>query len=80
MQGANIDVSAEELRIRVRGLAGPFSGIMEEVADDFLTTTDDPDLRRRALMFKINGIPAIQRALFEQDPLAALFARLKRNQ
>jgi hypothetical protein len=72
MRKADIDVSAEELRIRVRGLAGPFSGIMEEAADDYLEVSTDPEGRRRALLFKINGIPAMQTALFDQDPLAAL--------
>jgi hypothetical protein len=72
MQSKDVTVSAEELRIRVRALAMPFSGIMEEAADEFVAANDDPEWFRRALMWKINGIPAMQRALFVQDPLAAL--------
>jgi hypothetical protein len=72
MQGTDVTVSAEELRIRVRALAVPFSGIMEEAADQFMADNNEPEWIRRALLWKINGIPAIQRSLFVQDPLAAL--------
>ncbi len=72
MQGTDVVVSAEELRIQVRALAAPFSGIMEEAGDQYLEYTDDPEEIRAALLWKINGIPAMQRALFVQDPLAAL--------
>jgi len=72
MQQTDVAVSAEELRIQVRALAAPFSGIMEEAADQYLEFTDDPSDIRAALLWKINGIPAMQRALFVQDPLAAL--------
>jgi hypothetical protein len=72
MKQADVDVSAEELRIKVRALAVPFSGMLEEAADEHLATALDPDQRRRALVFKINGIPVMQNALFDPDPLAAL--------
>jgi hypothetical protein len=72
MEKTDISISAEELRIRVRALAIPFSGIMEEAADQFMKENDEPEWIRRALLWKINGIPAIQRSLFVQDPLAAL--------
>jgi hypothetical protein len=67
-----LEISAEELRIRVRALAMPLSGMMEEGADALLETSDDPDTRIAALRWKINGIPAVQSALFNPDPLAAL--------
>jgi len=72
MQQTDIKISAEELRVRVRALAAPFSGILEQSADKYLEYTNDPEEIRAALLFKINGIPAMQRALFVQDPLAAL--------
>ncbi len=72
MQGEDVTVSAEELRIQVRALAVPFSGIMEEAADDFIGDIDEPIWIEKALLWKINGIPAMQRALYAQDPLAAL--------
>ena len=73
MEQRGITVSAEELRIQVRSLAAPFSGIMEEIADQFLENSQDPAEIRLGLLWKTNGIPAIQRSLFVQDPLAALF-------
>ncbi len=73
MKKVEVDaMSAEELRIRVRALAGPFSGIMEETGDRIRTLTDDSVLRHRALRWKIDGLPAFQTALFQPDPLAAL--------
>jgi hypothetical protein len=67
-----IEISKAELRIRVRALALPFSGMIEESADSIIAETTDPEIRKPALLWKINGIPAMQAALFQQKPLAAL--------
>jgi len=67
-----IEISKAELRIRVRALALPFSGMLEEAADSIIVETTDPEIRKLALMWKINGIPAMQAALFQPKPLAAL--------
>jgi hypothetical protein len=64
--------SAEELRIRVRALAMPFSGIIEEAADELEASSPDPSTRVLALRWKSNVIPVIQSALFDPDPLVAL--------
>jgi hypothetical protein len=71
-EGGDLEVSAEELRIKVRALALPFSGIIEEASDRLILASPDSDTRIRALRFKANAIPAVQSALFKQDPLAAL--------
>jgi hypothetical protein len=67
-----IEISKAELRIRVRSLAIPFSGIIEDAADGIIADTTDPEIRKLALLWKINGIPAMQAALFQAKPLAAL--------
>ena len=67
-----IEISRAELRIRVRSLALPLSGIIEETADGVVVISDDPAVRRTSLLWKINGIPEMQAALFQPDPLAAL--------
>jgi hypothetical protein len=50
----------------------PLSGMIEEGADTLLETSDDPVTRIAGLRWKTNGIPAVQAALFNPDPLAAL--------
>jgi hypothetical protein len=67
-----LDISAEELRVRVRSLAMPFSGIIEEAADDLEASSPDGAMHVLALRWKTNVIPAMQSAVFETDPLAAL--------
>src|SRR5262252_103883 len=65
-------MSPDELRIRVRALAGPFSGQIEAFADEIARRSPDPQTRFAVTRFKINAIPALQSTLFEPDPVAAL--------
>ncbi|UCG13066.1 MAG: hypothetical protein JSU72_00800 [Deltaproteobacteria bacterium] len=67
-----IKVSGEELRIRVRYLAGTFSGTIEEAADQIIASSSDADIRRQALLWKTNAIPASYGVIFQPDPAAAL--------
>jgi len=68
----DLDISAEELRIRVRSLVLPFSGIIEEAADEVAGISPDPAYRMAALRIKTNAIPAIHSTLLDPDPLVAL--------
>ncbi len=72
MQKTDLTISAAQLQIQVRSLAGRFSGLMEEAGTEVLQQSDDPEMRRGALLWLTNGIPAMQTALFAPDPLAAL--------
>jgi hypothetical protein len=45
---------------------------MEQTADEVRASTDDPAIRRRTLVWKINVIPALYRTLYNQRPLVAL--------
>lgn len=72
MKKTDLTVSSAQLQVQVRSLAGRFSGLMEETGTEVLEQTDDPAMRRRALLWLTNGIPAMQHALFRPDPLAAL--------
>ena len=72
MQETDLTISAATLRIQVRSLADRYSGLMEKAGETVLAQEDDPRLRRNALMWLTNGIPAMQQALFQPDPLAAL--------
>jgi hypothetical protein len=70
---ANLSVVGEELRIRVRALAGPYVGAIEETADAASARCGaDPQVRVHALRWKLAAIPQAQDALFEPDPLVAL--------
>ncbi|MFI5183711.1 MAG: hypothetical protein ACHQNV_04875 [Vicinamibacteria bacterium] len=68
-----VEGSVSEVRTRVRGLAGRFSGLIEEATDRVMATSPDPDVRRAMLLAKTNAIPALQESLFRPDPLEALF-------
>jgi hypothetical protein len=72
MKHSKMTISAAELRIQVRSLADRFSGIMEEAGYRALEHSDSPEMKRRILLWLTNGIPAMQQALFQPDPLAAL--------
>jgi hypothetical protein len=72
MKTTKMTISAAQLRVEVRSLADRFSGLMEGAGNEVLTSTHDPEMKRRALLWLTNGIPAMQQALFEPDPLAAL--------
>lgn len=66
------EMSPAELRVRVRALAGRFSGEIQTVAEELATRTADPGTRLTLTRFKVNAIPQMQQALLQPDPVAAL--------
>jgi hypothetical protein len=68
-----LEVSTSRLRMQVRSLAKPFSGIVESAADTILAHATTPEERIAGLRIKVDGVPAVQGALFEPDPVAATF-------
>jgi len=66
--GKKLRTTQGELRLKTQHAAQPLSGIIEAHADMILADTVDPDIRKNALLWKINGIPAIQQAAFQPDP------------
>jgi len=66
--GKKLRTTQAELRLKTQHAAQPLSGIIEAHADMILAETVDPDVRKNALLWKINGIPAIQQAAFQPDP------------
>ena len=71
-KAGGITVSAAELRAMVNALADRFADQIEETADRIGTATKDPAVRRRALAFKIDAVPAVYTAAYRADPLTAL--------
>lgn len=72
MQAQGVQVSSEALRLRLRSEAIPFTGLMEQAADAAALEATSPEQRRRALVWKINVVPALYRTLFNQRALVAL--------
>lgn len=72
MEQQGVKVTSENLRVRLRAEAVPFTGLMEQAADAAIEASSDPAVRRRALVWKINVVPALYRSLFNQRPLVAL--------
>src|SRR5262245_19742585 len=66
--GGDIAVSFEQARLRMRALVGPLSGDIIESADRIMAGTTDPAVKRAALLWKIEAVPALREALFRPDP------------
>jgi hypothetical protein len=70
-QTGKVSVSATVLRVRVGDLVDRFAGRIEQTADRIIAETQDDAVRRRALVLKVDVIPAMYAAGFRADPLAA---------
>ena len=71
-KGEEVKLSAFELRVAALDLAPSFSDIIEEAADEIIEKSADPKIRRHALVWKMNAIPAAFTAIFRPDPVAAI--------
>ena len=71
LNAADSEASALEFRAGANKLAIRIPGLIEQTGDQMLAQTFDPELRRRALLWKIDGTAAFQQALFRSDPLGA---------
>ena len=57
-----------ELRIRVYETAERIGGTLENAADEIQSKSPDPAIRRRAILWKADGIPALYAAAFARPP------------
>jgi len=71
---AREDVAAtpQQTRLRMRALVEPLSGALIESADQISAATTNRVARREALLWKIEGVPALREALFRPNPFAAI--------
>ena len=65
-------MSAAQLRQHLDELTYIYSSTIEQAADQVIAATPDRRVRQHALLWKINAIPAAQRAIFGPDPAVAL--------
>jgi len=56
----------------MRALVEPLSGALIESADQISAATTNRVVRREALLWKIEGVPALREALFRPNPFAAI--------
>jgi len=61
----------------MRSLVGPMCGEIEQAADQIITGATNDAVKRAALQWKIEGVPAVREALFVA--LVAAFFVLKRS-
>jgi hypothetical protein len=56
----------------MRSLVEPMAGEIERAADRIVLSTPDVAVKRAAIRWKIEGVPAIRAALFQPDPFTAV--------
>jgi len=69
----DIAVTPNQIRLRMRSLVEPFAGEIEQGADTIAAGTSDRSVKRAAIQWKIEGVPAIRGTLFQPDPFTAVF-------
>src|SRR5215468_7003096 len=71
IKASDSEATALEYRAAANNLAVRVPGLIELTGDRMLAQTLDPELRKRALLWKLEGTAAFQQALFRPDPLGA---------
>jgi hypothetical protein len=66
-----VQVSAAELRVRVYDYQNYFSAVVQSAADAIIDQERDLGIQEAAIRWKVNAIPAMEKAVFQTDPLAA---------
>jgi hypothetical protein len=69
----DIALNSEQVRLIMRASVQPLAGIIVEAADRIMNGTTDPVVRRRALVWKIEAVPALREALFLPNAFHAVF-------
>jgi hypothetical protein len=68
----HLTVVGAQLRIKVRGMVGPFVGAVEQTADAAARRCrDDPAAVAGSLSWKLGAVPQVQDALLQTDPTVA---------
>ena len=67
-----VKTTAQKLRFYVTILARDFGDEVEGGAEKIIAATDDVEIRRNALLWKLNAIPEAHLAAFQSDPLGAM--------
>ena len=71
MELGGVEATARGVRLTDQNLAHFFMSMVELGADSIMQLSSDPAVDRAALEWKVYGIPAFQRAMYQVDPLVA---------
>ena len=71
-QVEGLDVTPKELRIRSLDYAEFFADSVEDAATEIVWATSDPEIRRRAILWKVSAVSSLITAMSQTDPLAAI--------
>jgi hypothetical protein len=69
----DIALNSQQMRLRMRAQVQPLSGVIVAAADQIMAGTTNRAVRRQALLWKIDAVPALREALFLPNPMAAVF-------
>jgi hypothetical protein len=69
----DVIVDVQRARLMMHSLVKPLTGAIIEGADGIKEGTTDRAVRREALLFKIEAVPALREALFRPNPYGAVF-------
>ena len=72
-KSSNAKVSSRQLRIVLDDLVLQFASQVELAADQIIAESNDPQVCKNALMWKMNGIASCFQATSRRDPLGAYF-------
>ena len=71
-KSGTITVTTAQMRTSVNALADRFADQIEQTADRIAGAAPARDVRRRALAFKLDAVPAVYAAAYRADPLTAV--------
>lgn len=66
-----LSVTTKRARLITRDYADRFAGLIEVTADRIASQTDDREIRKSLLNWKLGGIPAVFSASFRPDPVVS---------
>jgi len=66
------NMSPTELHIRMQELSLLCAGIIEKYGDEIIALTNELSIKREALLWKMNSIPALYKAFYNPKPLIAM--------
>ena len=68
MEQTGSRMTPREMRTRVDALVPPVLVAITQMADEVRFKSPDTDVRRRALLLKLDAVPVVYRAAFQPDP------------
>jgi hypothetical protein len=65
-------VNQNEVRLQMRAMVDPMCDAIEQTADAIIAGTTNRTMQQAVLRWKIEGAPALRKALFRPDPFTAM--------